>query len=175
MVSRHLAKIGGHRHFGSGDKTFLSCKTRPPGNPARPPDVRALWLCGMEFLQVIPCSAKFGAHRHCGVEIKCLLFVTWSRKITWSKGNMTFCLWCHQGKSSSCEVCYRWEPLIVSHHPTTFGGHRQCGSGDVIFLLFVEQYSTCSPLNRPLLFYLMGRVKSTRHIMLISSKLATHT
>ena len=64
---------------------------------------------------------------------------------------------------------------MVSHHPTTFGGHRHCGSGDIIFLLFVEQYSTCSPLNRPLLFYPMGRVKSTRHIMLISSKLAAHT
>ena len=25
MVSRHLAKIGGHRHFGSGGKTFLIC------------------------------------------------------------------------------------------------------------------------------------------------------
>ena len=29
---------------------------------------------------------------------------------------------------------YGYEPLKVCHHPTTFGGHRHCGGGDVIAL-----------------------------------------
>ena len=30
-----------------------------------------------------------------------------------------------------------WEPVIVSHHFAKFGGHRHCGSGDM--LLVVEE------------------------------------
>ena len=45
---------------------------------------------------------------------------------------------------------YGWLLLKVSHHPTKFGGHRHCGSGDV-FLMVERQYSTCSHLNAPFL------------------------
>ena len=30
----------------------------------------------------------------------------------------------------SCDF-YRWEPLMISHHPAKFGGLRQGGSEDV--------------------------------------------
>ena len=36
--------------------------------------------------------------------------------------------------------------MIVSHHPAKFGGHRHCGSGDIIFLV-VEEKDTTSLLN----------------------------
>ena len=32
---------------------------------------------------------------------------------------------------------------MVSQHPTKFGGIRQCGSGDIIFLIAGEQDFTC--------------------------------
>ena len=41
---------------------------------------------------------------------------------------------------------------MVSHHPTTFGGHRHCGSEDVILIGGNEEDSTCSGLTLPLLF-----------------------
>ena len=39
---------------------------------------------------------------------------------------------------------------MVNHHPSKFG-HGHCGNGD-IFSVVEEQDSTCSRLNRPLLF-----------------------
>ena len=30
---------------------------------------------------------------------------------------------------------YGWEPLIVSHHPAKFCGHRHCGSGDIAYVV----------------------------------------
>ena len=30
-----------------------------------------------------------------------------------------------------------------SHHPAKFGGHRNCGSGDMMFLVIEGQDSTC--------------------------------
>ena len=42
---------------------------------------------------------------------------------------------------------YRQEPITVSHHPAKFGGHRHCGSGDIILLLVEEQDSTLARLN----------------------------
>ena len=36
---------------------------------------------------------------------------------------------------------------MVSHHIAKFGGHRKCGSGDIMFLLVEEQDSTCPLLN----------------------------
>ena len=41
---------------------------------------------------------------------------------------------------------------MLSYHPATFGGHRRCGSEDMIFLMVEEQDSTCPRLNPPLLF-----------------------
>ena len=36
---------------------------------------------------------------------------------------------------SSLSCLYGYKPLKVCHHPTTFGGHRQYGSGDVMVLV----------------------------------------
>ena len=41
---------------------------------------------------------------------------------------------------------------MVSHHPAKFGGHRHCGSGDIMFLFAEEENSRCSRFNPPLLF-----------------------
>ena len=45
---------------------------------------------------------------------------------------------------------------MVSHHPAKFGGHRHCGSGDMIFLVAEEENSKCSCFNLPLLFISKG-------------------
>ena len=37
---------------------------------------------------------------------------------------------------------------MVNHHPTKFGGHRHCGSGEIMFLVVKGQDSTCPRLNR---------------------------
>ena len=47
---------------------------------------------------------------------------------------------------------YGWDPLMVSHHPAMFGGHRYCGSRDKMFWVVEEQDSICSRLNSPLQF-----------------------
>ena len=41
---------------------------------------------------------------------------------------------------------------MVSHHTAKFGGHRHCGSGDMMFVVVEEQDSTCPRLDPPLLF-----------------------
>ena len=33
---------------------------------------------------------------------------------------------------------------MVSHHPAKFGGHRDCGCGDIIFLVAEEENSILS-------------------------------
>ena len=38
-------------------------------------------------------------------------------------------------------------PLMVSHHPAKFGGHRQCSSEDMTFPLVEGQDSTCPCYN----------------------------
>ena len=45
---------------------------------------------------------------------------------------------------------------MVSHHPVKFGGQRQCGGGDIMFLVAEEEDSRCSHLNPPLLFISKG-------------------
>ena len=40
---------------------------------------------------------------------------------------------------------------MVSHHHATFGGHRHCGSGDIMFVVVEEQDSTYPRLDPPLL------------------------
>ena len=40
---------------------------------------------------------------------------------------------------------------MVSHHHVTFGGHRHCGSGDIMFVVVEEQDSTYPRLDPPLL------------------------
>ena len=41
---------------------------------------------------------------------------------------------------------------MVSHDPAKFGGHRHCGSGDLMFLVVEGQDSTCPCFNLPLQF-----------------------
>ena len=45
---------------------------------------------------------------------------------------------------------------MVNHHPATFGGHRHCGSGDIMLLVAEEENSRCSCFNPPLLFISKG-------------------
>ena len=40
---------------------------------------------------------------------------------------------------------------MISHHSVKFGGYRNCGSGDMIFLVF-EGLNSCLHFNLPLLF-----------------------
>ena len=47
-----------------------------------------------------------------------------------------------------------WEQLIISHHSAKFGDHKQCGSGDKMFLVVGEQDFTCSCLNPPIHRYI---------------------
>ena len=49
---------------------------------------------------------------------------------------------------------------MVSKQPAKFGGHRQCGSGDIMFLVIDEQDSTYSCLNPPLLFISVNSIFS---------------
>lgn len=44
------------------------------------------------------------------------------------------------------------EPLMISKHHVTFGGHRRSGSGDTMFLMVEEQDSKCFHLNLRELF-----------------------
>ena len=48
------------------------------------------------------------------------------------------------------------EALMVSNHPATFGGHRLCGSGDIMLLVAEEENSRCFRFNPPLLFISEG-------------------
>ena len=41
---------------------------------------------------------------------------------------------------------------MVSHHPAKFGGHRHCGSEDMMFVVVEEQDSTCPRLDPSLMF-----------------------
>ena len=45
---------------------------------------------------------------------------------------------------------------MVSHHPAKFGGHRHCGSGDVMSLVVEEEDLRCSCSNPQLLFISKG-------------------
>ena len=59
---------------------------------------------------------------------------------------------------------------MVSHHPAKFGDDRNCGSGDLMFLVVQEENSRCSrfnPLllfNPPLLFISKGHVLKAHSI-----------
>ena len=41
---------------------------------------------------------------------------------------------------------------MVSHNPAKFGGHRHCGSGNMMFVVDEGQDYTCPRLDSPLLF-----------------------
>ena len=60
---------------------------------------------------------------------------------------------------------------MVNHHPGKFGDHRHCGSGDIMFLVVEEQYSTRRAINPPLLF--ISRLGNTLHIMIVCPILVT--
>ena len=38
---------------------------------------------------------------------------------------------------------------MVSQHPAKLGGHRHCGSGDMMFVVVEGKDSTCPPLDPP--------------------------
>ena len=38
---------------------------------------------------------------------------------------------------------YEWDTLMFSRHPAKFGDHRDCDSGDIMFLVAEEQDLTC--------------------------------
>ena len=42
---------------------------------------------------------------------------------------------------------YGWEPLIESHHPVKFDGHKHYGSIDIFLLVVDEQNSMCSLIS----------------------------
>ena len=42
---------------------------------------------------------------------------------------------------------------MISHHSVKFGGYRNCGSGDMIFLVF-EGLNSCLHFNLPLLLFI---------------------
>ena len=45
---------------------------------------------------------------------------------------------------------------MVSRHPANFGGHRYCGSGNVMLLVAEAENSRCSRFNPSLLFISKG-------------------
>ena len=49
---------------------------------------------------------------------------------------------------------------MVSHHPSKFGDHRHCGSGDM-FLVAEEENSRYSCFNPPLLFNRVRQIACT--------------
>ena len=54
---------------------------------------------------------------------------------------------------------------MVSHHPVRLGGHRHCGSRDIMFLVVEEQDSAYSYLNPYLLLVLKTHHLKTRGIL----------
>ena len=46
---------------------------------------------------------------------------------------------------------------MVNHYTTKFGGHRHCGSGDIMSLVAKDEDLRCSGLNPPLLVISKGR------------------
>ena len=69
---------------------------------------------------------------------------------------------------------YGWEFRMVSHHPAKFGGHRDCGSGDMMFLVLERKHSACPHFNLPLLFISKGHGLKAHGSNLIISNLG-HT
>ena len=61
-------------------------------------------------------------------------------------------------------VFYGWEPLILSQHRAKFGGHRYCGSEDIIILVPEKEDSKCSTFNPPLVFIPKGHELKARSI-----------
>ena len=45
---------------------------------------------------------------------------------------------------------------MIIHNPAKVGGHRHCGSGDIMFLVDEEENSRCSRFNPRLLFISKG-------------------
>ena len=45
---------------------------------------------------------------------------------------------------------------MVSHHPAKCGGHKHCGSGDIMFLVAEEKNSKCSRFSSSLMFICKG-------------------
>ena len=64
-------------------------------------------------------------------------------------------------------MIYGWESLIVIHHPDKFDDLRNCGSGNIMFLVVEGQDSTWPYFNPPLLLtfkvHLTHKVLGLRH------------
>ena len=68
-------------------------------------------------------------------------------------------------------LLHRWEPLMVSHHPAKSGGHRNCGSGDLIFLM-VEEKDIASLLNSTNITFDKPQGMPSSHIQDFTAKIA---
>ena len=134
------------------------------------------------------------------------MFVTWLWTTTWSGRCMTYWLGALQDKLPSYQVSWRlalwqwrcngfslsrdisrscdervmwlygWQPVKVSYRPAKFGGHRHCGSGNIMFLVAEDETSRCSRFIPPLLFnFSRTWVESARHIILLTLILVTRS
>ena len=45
---------------------------------------------------------------------------------------------------------YKWQPIMVCHHSAKVGGHRQCGSAEIMFSV-LQGKTPHACLNPPLL------------------------
>ena len=94
----YLPKFGGHRHCSSGYMVLVS-------NVA---SQHHMIICSCDFVSKRLKSSfhptKFCSHRHhCGRYIMAL-FVTWSHKSMWSKGNVVLWAGLYHDKLHSCKV-----------------------------------------------------------------------
>ena len=55
---------------------------------------------------------------------------------------------------------------MVSHLSDKFGGHRHCGSEDIMFLVAEKEYTKCSRFNLALLFISKGYGLKVHNIIL---------
>ena len=58
-------------------------------------------------------------------------------EVQWSSASDNTYLICYVTSENYVIKGYRWELLIVCYHPTMFGGHRQCGIGDMFLICHV--------------------------------------
>ena len=59
---------------------------------------------------------------------------------------------------------------MVSHYPAKSGGHKHCGSGDMMFVVVERQDSICPRLDPPLLFTSIEHCMPCSHIRNLRTK-----
>ena len=108
-LSTHPAKFWGNRPWGWGNMTFSNVMWLQNWSVEALRDFFGTYSCWVSTL------LRLGSTGLMKVEIHRFLFVAWPLGwcVTWSCG---------------------WGPLILSHHPATFGVYTPCESEDIIFL-----------------------------------------